>query len=57
MPEFESNIVRNNHVCEISVDTRFEFENESECGDGVNDRITSDGEGRVTSEGQCRTIA
>lgn len=28
-----------------------------ECGTGALDRTTSDGEGRVTSDGQCRTIA
>lgn len=55
MPEFESDISINNHTCEINVETQFTADNE--CGDGVKDRITSDGEGRVTSEGECRTIA
>lgn len=30
---------------------------EGACGTGDEDRITSEGEGRVTSDGQCRTIA
>lgn len=55
MPEFESDVIRNNHTCELNVDTQ--FVSDDECGDGINDRITSDGEGRVTSDGQCRIIA
>jgi hypothetical protein len=47
--------VQNTHQCEKNIDTQFISDNE--CGDGINDRITSDGEGRVTSDGQCRTIA
>lgn len=64
---FEGNSIRLNHECDITVsrndhnyssetDTRF-IDTGSECGDGVNDRITSGGEGRVTSDGQCRIIA
>lgn len=53
----EQDCIRGNHTCEKNVQTQFEPSSGTECGDGVNDRTTSDGEGRVTSDGQCRTIA
>lgn len=52
----EQDCIRGNHTCEKNVQTQFTDTN-NECGDGINDRITSDGEGRVTSEGECRTTA
>lgn len=53
----EQDCIRGNHTCEKNVQTQFEPTVISECGDGPNDRITSDGQGRTTSEGECRTIA
>jgi hypothetical protein len=56
MPEFAGNISQSNHTCELNVETQF-TNTDQECGDGINDRTISSGEGRTTSEGECRTIA
>lgn len=53
----EQDCIRGNHTCEKNVQTQFTASAGGECGDGINDRITSGGEGRVTSEGECRIIA
>jgi hypothetical protein len=54
--EFESDSIRGNHECQLNVDTQFS-DATIECGDGILDRVTSDGHGRTTSDGQCRIIA
>lgn len=53
----EQDCIRGNHACEKNVQTQFTPSTSNECGDGINDRKTSGGEGRATSDGQCRTIA
>jgi hypothetical protein len=52
----QTTIVQNTHQCEKNIDTQF-IDESSECGDGILDRVTSSGEGRTTSDGQCRIIA
>jgi hypothetical protein len=53
---FSGDSIQSNHECETSVDSQF-TDNETECGEGILDRVTSEGQGRVTSEGECRIIA
>lgn len=54
--EFTGSISQSNHTCELNVETQFTDQEDEECGDGINDRTISSGEGRTTSEGECRTI-
>lgn len=50
----EQNSIQSNNVCEKNVETQ--FTDDEACGQGINDRVTSSGEGRVTSDGECRVI-
>lgn len=55
---YGANSSRSTHECEVNISTQFTGSiDPTDCGNGILDRITSDGLGRITSDGECRIIA